>query len=69
MAQSLGPLTALLYQIRSDVKYREKWTNAAKRAMPHVPFIDEVLDVVAGKKASETYNDIKFHEQIQREAQ
>lgn len=53
MAQSLGPLTALLCHIRTDEKYRRKWTDAAKRAMAHIPIIDEILDIVKGKSASE----------------
>lgn len=53
MAQSVGPLTALVMHIRTDKKYRDKWTAAAKRSMAHVPMIDEILEVTAGKKASE----------------
>uniref|UniRef100_A0AAT9JH54 Nucleocapsid protein n=1 Tax=Blattella germanica orthomyxovirus 1 TaxID=3133491 RepID=A0AAT9JH54_9ORTO len=53
MAQSIGPMTALLCYIRSDGKYAAKWKRACKRAMSHVPFIDEILEVVKGKKATE----------------
>jgi len=53
MAQSVGPLTALLCHIRTEDKYRKKWTDAAKRAMAHIPMIDEILDLVKGKRASE----------------
>ncbi|KAK9880152.1 hypothetical protein WA026_010022, partial [Henosepilachna vigintioctopunctata] len=53
MAQSVGPMTAMLCHIRTEEKYRKKWTDAAKRAMAHIPVIDEVLDMVKGRKASE----------------
>lgn len=55
MAQSLGPMTTLLCHIRSEERYRKKWSEAAKRAMAHIPIIDEVLEVIRGKP----YNEIK----------
>lgn len=64
MAQSVGPGTAMLLHIRTDAKYGKKWTDAAKRALSHIPMIDEILDMVQGRKASEirgllgTLNDI-----------
>lgn len=54
MAQSMGPMTALLCHIRtSHPLYRKKWTDASKRAMAHIPMIDEILDLIKDKKASE----------------
>lgn len=53
MAQSLGPMTSLLLHIRTDAKYRKKWTDASKRALAHIPFIDDVLEAVKGKQAAE----------------
>lgn len=53
MSQSCGPMTALLMHIRSEEKYRAKWTNAAKRALAQIPFIDDILAAVKGKPASE----------------
>ncbi|KAG5870167.1 hypothetical protein JTB14_032459 [Gonioctena quinquepunctata] len=53
MAQSLGPMMYFLLHVRTEEKYRRKWTNAAKRAMAHIPIIDEILDATKGKNASE----------------
>lgn len=53
MAQSVGPLTSLLCHIRSEETLRKKWTDASKRAMSHIPIIDEILDVVKERKAVE----------------
>lgn len=52
MAQSVGPMTALLCHIRSPDLYRQKWTNAAKRAMAHIPHIDDILNVTKGASSA-----------------
>ncbi|KAG5870168.1 hypothetical protein JTB14_032460 [Gonioctena quinquepunctata] len=52
MAQSLGPMTSSLLHVRIEEKYRRKRTNGAKRAMAHIPIIDEILDATKGKNAS-----------------
>lgn len=59
MAQSLGPLTVLLCYIQADKMYEEKWKRAAKRAMSHIPMIDDILSVVKGKKSFEISGIIK----------
>lgn len=56
MAQSLGPMTAFLLHVRTEEKYRAKWTAASKRAMAHIPHIDDILEAVKGKPASEISN-------------
>lgn len=53
MRQSVGPMTALLCHVRSEEKYRQKWTDAAKRSMMQIPLIDEVLEVTKNKIATE----------------
>ncbi|KAG5870166.1 hypothetical protein JTB14_032458 [Gonioctena quinquepunctata] len=53
MAQSLGPMTYFLLHVRTEEKYRREWTDAAKRAMAHIPITDEILDATKGKNASE----------------
>lgn len=46
-------MTALLCHVRSEEKYRQKWTDAAKRSMMQIPLIDEVLEVTKNKIATE----------------
>ncbi|KAG5870171.1 hypothetical protein JTB14_032463 [Gonioctena quinquepunctata] len=53
MAQSLGPMTSFLLHVRTEETYRRKRTNGAKRAMAHIPIIDETLNATKGKNASE----------------
>ncbi|CAB3225845.1 unnamed protein product [Arctia plantaginis] len=54
IAQSLGPMTAWLRMIRSEGIYRRKYASAVKRAMSHVPCIDEIIELTkTTKQASE----------------
>jgi hypothetical protein len=43
-------MTTLLCFLRSDGKYEEKWKRATKRAMSHIPLIDDILSALKGKK-------------------
>jgi len=54
MAQSLGPLTALicLAQSSSEGKYSERWKSAVKRDLAFIPEIDSVVNLCSGKGAS-----------------
>lgn len=53
MAQTVGPLTALLCYIKSDRRFSEKWSVACKRAMAHFPDIDTVLTLIREKDPTE----------------
>jgi hypothetical protein len=41
MVQSLGPMTTLICYLRSEARYEDKWKRSCKRAMSHIPMIDE----------------------------
>lgn len=43
IVQSLGAMTAWLCMLRSDGIYRKKYAAAVKRAMSHVPCIDDLI--------------------------
>ncbi|KAL1493274.1 hypothetical protein ABEB36_011358 [Hypothenemus hampei] len=45
--------TSFLLHIGSDENSGEKWINAARSAMAHIPMIDKILDVTREKEASE----------------
>nr|QPL15318.1 nucleoprotein [Raphidiopteran orthomyxo-related virus OKIAV180] len=66
MTQSLGPMTALLCYIRSETKYAEKWKIAAKRALAHIPFIDDILGAIHGQKANDIRTLVKVIADILR---
>lgn len=51
MAQSVGPLTALLCYLRVPDQFKEKWKNACLRSMGHIPYIKDLLEVLKGKSA------------------
>lgn len=54
IVQSLGPMTAWLCMIRSEGVYRRKYAMAVKRAMSHIPCIDEIIEITKNtKQASE----------------
>lgn len=55
MAQSLGPLTCLISLAKSDPthKYSQRWKSAVQKTMSFLPEIDSIVQVCAGKKASE----------------
>lgn len=55
MAQSLGPLTALISLAKSDPdnKYSKRWKMAVQRNCSFLPEIDSIVQVCCGKKASE----------------
>ncbi|CAB3259790.1 unnamed protein product [Arctia plantaginis] len=54
IVQSLGPMTAWLGMIRSEGIYRKKYASAVKRAMSHIPCIEEIIELTkTTKQASE----------------
>lgn len=54
IVQSLGPMTAWLCMLRSDGIYRRKYAIAVKRAMSHIPCIDDLIELTRTiKQASE----------------
>lgn len=54
MAQSVGPMTALLSMLRSEGIYRAKWAAAVKRAFNFLPIIDDIIEVTkTQRKASD----------------
>lgn len=53
MAQSLGPLTALLCSYKSAHPYKSKWTNAVIRDLSHIPNIQQAVEVIQGRRAEE----------------
>lgn len=55
MAQSLGPLTCLISLAKGDAesKYTKRWKSAVQRTLSFLPEIDSIVQVCAGKKASE----------------
>ncbi|CAB3241777.1 unnamed protein product [Arctia plantaginis] len=54
IVQSLGPMTAWLGMIRSEGIYRKKYASAVKRAMSHIPCIEEIKELTkTTKQASE----------------
>lgn len=52
MAQSMGPLTALLCYLRTGDPHRQKWKNACLRSMGHIPYIKDLLEVFANTKSA-----------------
>lgn len=61
MAQSLGPMTAMLCMLRNTGKYRPKWEDAVKRAFSHIPCIDDIIETTRNaNKASDVHNMIRF---------
>jgi len=55
MAQSLGPLTALIQLAKSDPesKYTRRWRMAVSRNCSFLPEIESIIHCCCGKKASE----------------
>lgn len=54
IVKSLGPMTAWLCMLRSDGIYRRKYAIAVKRAMSHIPCIDDLIELTKTiKQASE----------------
>lgn len=53
MAQTLGPLTALIVAYRSKEPYRQKWVEAVKRDMAHVPHVMDLTNAMQGRRAEE----------------
>lgn len=50
IVQSLGPMTAWLCMIRSEGIYRNKYAAAVKRAMSHIPCIDDIIALAKNTK-------------------
>lgn len=54
IVQSLGPMTVWLCMLRSEGMYRKKYQAAVKRAMAHIPGIDDIIELTKNiKTASE----------------
>lgn len=54
IVQSIGPITAWLCMLRSEGIYRRKNAAAVKRAMSHVPCIDDIIELTKNtRQASE----------------
>lgn len=61
MAQSLGPMTAMLCMLRNTGKYRPKWVDAVKRAFSHVPCIDDIIETTRNvNKSGDVHNMISL---------
>ncbi|KAG5858431.1 hypothetical protein JTB14_038094 [Gonioctena quinquepunctata] len=55
--RSIAQISFLLH-VRTEEKYRKKWINASKRAMAHIPIIDEIIDATRGKNAAKIRGEI-----------
>lgn len=54
IVQSLGPMTAWICMLTSDGRYRNKYAATMKRAMSHLPGIDDIIELTkTTKQASE----------------
>lgn len=53
MAQTLGPLTAVLAAYKSKDPYRNKWIEAVKRDLVHIPHAVDLCNATYGKRAEE----------------
>ncbi|CAH2088479.1 unnamed protein product [Euphydryas editha] len=52
IVQILGPMTAFLCLISTEGIYRNKFAAAVKRAMSHIPSIDDIIDITKNIKTS-----------------
>lgn len=52
IVQSLGPMTAWLCMIRSEGIYRRKYATAVKRALSHIPCIDDLIEITKNNNRS-----------------
>lgn len=53
MAQTLGPLTAMIAAYKSRDPYRTKWIEAVKRDLVHIPNAINLCNAMYGKRAEE----------------
>lgn len=53
MAQTLGPLTAVLAAYKSRDPYRAKWIEAVKRDLVHIPNALNLCNAMQGRRAEE----------------
>ena len=53
MAQTLGPLTAVLAAYKSKDPYRNKWIEAVKRDLVHIPNSINLCNAMQGKRAEQ----------------
>lgn len=49
MAQSLGPMTALLCYLQSPANFENKFLEAVKRNLAHIPNIEGIMKTIKGK--------------------
>lgn len=53
MSMSLGALTAVLCMLRTKGKYRNKWENAVKKTLSHIPAIADFISLTETNSAAE----------------
>lgn len=58
IVQSLGPMTVFICMLRSEGIYRAKYAAAVKRAMAHIPGIDDIIEITKTIKTSYELNQL-----------
>lgn len=53
MSMSLGALTTVLCMLRTKGKYRNKWANAVKKTLSHIPAIEDFISLTETNSAAE----------------
>lgn len=53
MSMSLGTLTTVLCMLRTKGKYRNKWENAVKKTLSHIPAITDFISLTETNSAAE----------------
>lgn len=53
MSMSLGALTTVLCMLRTKGKYRNKWENAVKKTLSHIPAITDFISLTETNSAAE----------------
>lgn len=53
MSMSLGALTIVLCMLRTKGKYRNKWENAVKKTLSHIPAITDFISLTETNSAAE----------------
>lgn len=53
MSMSLGALTTVLCMLRTKGKYRNKWENAVKKTLSHIPAISDFISLTETNSAAE----------------
>lgn len=53
MSMSLGALTTVLCMLRTKGKYRNKWENAVKKTLSHIPAITDFISLTETNSSAE----------------